>query len=376
MAAALTPPSIPWTPPHVSVNRVRIVDLPGLPVDEEVRGQLAYHLLSIQALTQYAREQAVALRLPDALAAETAATRRELPRFVNRCLTNPEPTVRAAAHLIAQRLGRNLAYILITLRRGDAINRAARPDWTSQEWERWALIERVWLGGGLLSPPLGEQVVAVARATLAELGLPRPQVALAPHGELLPLLGAARYLPPGARAALCLDGGHSRIKRAVVTLTGGRVTGLHPLPPLALPGGFPHLPAPTERLALGHALQELLVGTIARTLAESQAAGWEVGPDLMLSVAAYVEEGRLLGHGLYATLSVLTDDVRPWLAAALQARTGRPWRVHLIHDGTAASAVYAGEPQTAVTMVGTALGIGFPPATAAGLRPLVLEEFS
>lgn len=370
----LSPPPIPFTPPHVSVNRVRLVDLPGLPVDEEVRDRLAYHLLSVQALTGYARAQAVALRLPDALAAETAETRRELPRFVNRCLTSPEPLVQAAARAIARRLGRNLAYILITLQRGDAINRAVRPDWTAQDWERWALIERVWLGGGLMSPPLGEEVVTAARVCLAELGADRPQIALTPHRNELALLGAARYLPAGTRTALGLDCGHTQVKRAVVTLTDGAVTGLHPSPPLPIPASFPHLPAPAERLALGHALQDFVAGAIAQTLVESQAAGWEVGPDLMLSVAAYVESGRLLGNGLYATLNALAEDVRPLLADAAQARTGRSFQVHVIHDGTAASACYAGEPQTAVIMAGTALGIGFPPATAQGLRPLALRE--
>ncbi len=370
----LLPPPIPLTPPHVSINRVRIVDLPGLPVDAEVRDRLAYHLLSVQALTGYAREQATALGLPDTLSAEMGEARREWPPWVSRGLTSPEPSVRAAACAIARRLGRNLAYLLLTLRRGDAVNRAARPDWTAQEWERWAAIERIWLGGGLLNPPLGEAIVAAAQATLTELGATGPAVLLTPYRELLPLLGAVRYLPPQVQAALCLDGGHSRIKRAIVTLTDGAVTGLHPLPPVALPPGFPHLPAPAERLALGHALRDFLVEVIARTLAESQAAGWEVGPDLMLSVAAYVDGGRLLGNGLYATLSALAGDVRPLLAEALQARTGRLWRVHVIHDGTAAGAIYAGEPQTAVMMVGTALGIGFPPATAEGLRPLALRE--
>ena len=47
-------PVIPFTSPHVSVNRVRIVDLPGVPVDVEVRGQLAYDLLSTKALVAQA----------------------------------------------------------------------------------------------------------------------------------------------------------------------------------------------------------------------------------------------------------------------------------------------------------------------------------
>jgi hypothetical protein len=69
-------------------------------------------------------------------------------------------------------------------------------------------------------------------------------------------------------------------------------------------------------------------------------------------------------------LSTLSDDAQPLLAEAIRARIGQPVRVHLIHDGSAACAVHAGEPNTAVILVGTALGIGFPPPDAHRLRPL------
>jgi hypothetical protein len=127
--------SIPFTPPHVSVNRVKIIDLPGLPVDDEVRSQMACYLLSSPAVTRYARERADALQLPVAFSQDTTQTRLELPRFVDGCLSSPSESVCAAAWAIGQRLGRNLGYILLTLRRGDAVNRAARPDWTTEDWE-------------------------------------------------------------------------------------------------------------------------------------------------------------------------------------------------------------------------------------------------
>ena len=46
---------------------------------------------------------------------------------------------------------------------------------------------------------------------------------------------------------------------------------------------------------------------------------------------------------------------------------GCPAAVHLIYDGAAAAALHAGEHQSAVIMVGTALGVGFPPPGAVGL---------
>jgi len=58
-----------------------------------------------------------------------------------------------------------------------------------------------------------------------------------------------------------------------------------------------------------------------------------------------------------------------WVAQQL----GRPVAVHLTHDGTAAGQAFAGDPDAAVIMLGTSLGVGFPAASAAGLAPVSRE---
>ncbi len=129
--------------------------------------------------------------------------------------------------------------------------------------------------------------------------------------------------------------------------------------------------------------QEVLafvLDALARTCREGEAEGQlrpggAVGSralEVMLCIAAYVREGRLHGNGPYALLNTLATDVRELVAEAAAGRIGRRCRVHLIHDGTAAAALHAGERNTAVIVAGTALGVGFPPADAAGLRPIRL----
>ncbi len=66
---------IPTLAPHNSLNRVQIVDLPGLPIDHAVRGQ--------RVVARHARARAEALKLPAALAQDSLETRLELPRFVD-----------------------------------------------------------------------------------------------------------------------------------------------------------------------------------------------------------------------------------------------------------------------------------------------------
>jgi hypothetical protein len=362
--------SIPFTPPHVSVNRVKIMDLPGLPIDDEVRGQMAYHLLSSLAVTRYARERAEELQLPAAFSQDTTQTRLELPRFVDNCLSSPHESVRSAARAVGKRLGRNLGYILLTLRRGDAVNRAARPDWTTEDWEHWAKIERVWLGGGLMRGALGELIVRSARDCLAEHGYAGlPQVDRSPYGEMMAVLGAGRYLPASTRAALCLDFGQTTIKRVCLEFEDG--TMVHMCRFESLVRDLDELPTPaTPGWDAGWKVLDTMKGAITQTLDEAVARGITPDADLMLSVAAYVRGGRLLGNGLYASLNALADDARLLLADAIHAQTGQVTRVHLIHDGTAACTLYAGAPNAAVIVVGTALGIGFPPATDSDLRLL------
>ena len=403
---------IPTTPPTVSVNRVRIVDLPGLPVDDAVRGQAAYHLLSSEAVVTYALRHAAALGLAKAgLPASAAgagvptvppeaglpappagagvptvppeaglpaspagagvptvppAVRREIPRLIDARLHSDDAAARAAAHAIGRRLGRNLSFILLTLHRGDAVNRKARAEWTAADWDRWSRIRRIWLGGGVMSGDLGERMVEEARALLHELGYGEAlQIEITPHRGALSLMGAARYLPAGPRHALAFDFGHTMVKRARFTLDGDTLVAAEHLPSVPTHWSHRNVPESAQRYA-GEDVRDFVAGVVAQTLNEHPVDS----DDLVLSVAAYVRGGRLLGNGIYARMSDAYADVRAALEAAVKARTGRAVRLLLIHDGTAAAALHAGTPHAAVIIVGTALGVGFPPAEIAGLLTL------
>jgi hypothetical protein len=364
---------IPFTPPHVSVNRVRIEDLPGAPVDKGVRGRTAYELVSTKALIGYARQRAAALELPAVWLMDEHQARIEVPRYVDTCLQNSKPRAYHAARAIAERMGRNLGHVLLALKRGDQVNRRARPDWTAADWGRWAGIQNVWLGGGVVSGRFGALMAEAARRYLLQAGIgDQLAVAVDSHAALLPILGAGRYLPPVDRA-LCFDFGQTWVKRAQLRFVHGALSDIGPLPSLPLDWdemGVLNRPDP----ARAGAVFSFVTETIARTLEQWAPIGRPPAPDVMVCVAAYVEGGRLLGNGIYAQMSALADDLRPLLAQSVADQTGRPVRVALIHDGTAAAAVHAGEHNSAVIIVGTALGVGFPPSDADGLRPLQLEK--
>jgi hypothetical protein len=371
---------VPRTPPTASINRVSIIDLPGQRVDDAVRGQQAYHLLSVPAMIRYAQQHADALDLPPRYRdadPELPLLRRELPLWLDDRLKDPNPNLRSAATALAERLGRNLGYLLATLHRGDAVNRAARTEWTDAEWSAWGAVKHVWMGGGVMSGDLGDEMLVHARAVLAETGcaeaLTVTKTGLPRH---MAILGAARYLPRlggagGSQHALALDLGQTSVKRAILSFEQDTLTRVTWLP--TLPVVWPWHSSPDA----GHAIDarevlDFVVETLCAGLQEAAERGVEVDAEGVMSIAAYVDGGRLLGNGIYARMQQLADDVRPLLTDGVAALCGRRIRITILHDGTAAAAVHAGELQvpSAVIVVGTALGVGFPPPSAAGLRAI------
>jgi hypothetical protein len=74
-------------------------------------------------------------------------------------------------------------------------------------------------------------------------------------------------------------------------------------------------------------------------------------------------------RGIYAQLRAISDNLGRWLSQNVSQRVGIRVEINLLHDGTAAARTYAGMAHAAVIMLGTALGVGFPPRTDE-LRPI------
>jgi hypothetical protein len=364
------------------------MDLPGLPLDAAVRGRRGDEMLSNRALLALAAEHADALGLSaDDLPAVTplltrsdVLVRDRAPRVVAAALASADPACRAAGEAVAQRLGRNLGWLLIALHRGDAVNQQVRPDWQPVDWETWAAVQQIWLGGGLSSGRLGEIIAAEARLLLEELAYKQIEVALSPYRGQIALVGAARMLAfaagapasqgkRGRRSVLGLDFGHTLIKRAVLTYVDGALTSLDSLEPRLT--DWRVIDPGQGDAALGRRVLALLADTIAHTAAE---AFW-AEPLALVSVAAYKQRGRLVGNGPYAAIHAAAGDLpaRDILSAAASRRAGIPLPVQVIHDGTAAALAHAGAAHSAVIVIGTALGVGFPPVDRTGLCPVAPE---
>jgi len=365
---------IPETPPQVSINRVHIVDLPGLPIDAVVKGKLGRQLLSSFVVMQYAWEQANALQLPTEYRTNNLKTRLELPPYVSACVSHADSTVRQMAQQIGQRLGRNLGHILVALKQAHSVNQAVRTDWRQADWESWRTIKQVWLTGGLLQGDLGTIIIKQAQQYINHTDYANNlSLNLTPYRSYPTLLGAARYLPIKTGQTFCFDFGHTQVKRAKVNIVEGALVKFAPYPPITVPWDI-HTQAIPLTPELGEQVLHFVSQTITETIVNYHTENTPLNHNLMLCIAAYVKGGHLLGNGLYATLSHLTDDVRLLLAKTLGKQLNQSFNIDLIHDGTAISALHAGESSSVVLALGTALGVGFPPSSSEGLRSMTSLE--
>jgi hypothetical protein len=163
------------------------------------------------------------------------------------------------------------------------------------------------------------------------------------------------------------------IKRALVTMAHDRLVWVRRWPSQhVIWKSVGALDAATPQAVLD--LISGMASDIAESWLRAQEEGLSVARTVPMCIAAYVRDGNPMPAqaGVYMQSNLVTDNLEDALGQMVSDRLGKPIRVRLLHDGTAAAAAYAGEPRCAVITLGTALGIGFPGDETA-LRPLASE---
>ena len=315
-----------------SLNRVVLVDLPGLDVPDDVKGKTGYELVSIAALD----------KLIETHIQENYTTSGDKGLFF-RLLNADDPL----AIRIAETIGRNLGYLLLTLIRGDEVNRQARPEWSDEHWKLWGSIRTVHLGGGLVTGKEGELILKQVQEVIANSGS-KLAVDIAHFSPILPLMGAARYIPTGSRGCV-LDFGGTWIKRGIARFDE---SGLRTILMLSM------VQVEMRPDMSAKVIQAKMLDVIVDTLKQ-----WYFDADVIpISVAAYVDangQPLIAQGGLYMQLARLSDDVPAMLSELVSKRIGKPVTIQLLHDGSAAASFYAPEENAAVLMLGTAIGSGY-----------------
>jgi hypothetical protein len=247
------------------------------------------------------------------------------------------------AAAFADKLGVALAALVATLTLAPADTRAARAEWPNEHWERWRMVRRIVLGGGVLSGALGQRMYIAAQGWLAQLN-PAAELVLALQPRLLMLQGLARKFPNGT--VVVVDAGHTAIKRGIAQMRDGEMESLQPDKLLEVP----HTLNNPDQL-LGH-LVEVLIGQAEKSQANQFALSLSMEVDVEGSVRADVPT-----TSFYRSLSKfrLMSEVEVRLSRQL----GYPCQVKVMHE---ASAAVGGIPNVdAAVLLGTSLGGTFRP---------------
>jgi hypothetical protein len=340
--------------PKASLNRSKILALPGVEVPGEWVGKSGFEVASAKALSRLIRERADALELTHA---ELTLPDRDLPPCLNLRLGSASTGVARAANEIAREFISGVGYLVLSLTRSYSTGLAIEDEWEREYRKHWGTIRTIVFGGGLLSGRLGARFTERLSDFWAAQKFPPMKFAVAPSSNLLALIGAGRSVEDGDKAVLAFDFGGSFVKRA---LFSPYMTILRPLATPAVKDECNE----DELRAVGQMLFDFMAGTIGMTwLKECDAGGRTISRVIPVSVASYMYRGQPIERqgGPYSMLNRVSADVSKAMSQAVSARVGTDVEIRLMHDGTAAAMGFAGLANAAVITLGSALGVGFPP---------------
>ena len=348
--------------PLASLNRRSIIALPG--VDPELVGKTGYDLLSKAALIALIRPHVQELGFAGVDPAH-------LPEALTAALESPERAVRdraaaaadAVASAVAEEYGRRLGYLIASILLSPQGLTSPLVPWEAAYLEHWKTAVRcIVLGGGLSNGRFGQLAGPVVEGVLARCGLPGLSIRVAENPSFLPLIGAARHAPDGIEVGgtppqcmVVADFGGSRAKRGIAFYgPDGTLCRLRLLPSRDIEA----LTGPGKTAELAGAMASLIGETIQKADPDTPLAD-----KVVCSVAAYVEDGQpmRIDRGSYCWLHQISPDLKGWFSQQIGATCSKTVEVEFVHDCDMAACAFAGQPYTAVVMLGTALGVGFVP---------------
>jgi hypothetical protein len=338
--------------PEASLNRTVIA--PVLGADRRLVGRPAFELLSVSALTR--------LALCAGFAPEGANP--DIILALSSALAGDDQTSAAAAVRVLDLFGARVAHLIATLTTA-AHSHAGESAWRSAYLRHWMEIDHVWLGGGLAAA-FGSTLLNAVRAELARLGVGDRIVELAPYAAVLPLVGASRSGTDTATPMIVLDFGHTSVKRGVATVANHQLVRLDLLTRRSTQP-LNSSPAPEQ-------VADFVLETVMDAITTTERRFGSAHGHIVVSVASYVARGRPIAAGP-SKYRPLSDVDIAWLDDELYRRAGNEFHLLFLHDGTAAArGLNAAGGRDAVIMLGTSLGVGFPPP-AETLLPVAPEFF-
>lgn len=341
--------------PYASINVLQIIDLPGLEIEEEIKGKKVSQIFSTSTLIEEIKKNAKKLKINLSLVEDKL-----LPNLLSEKLLDKNEEIKETAESIVKKFGERLAVILLTLKRGDIVNKIIKDNWTNKHWDYWKKNKNVILVGGLASGLLGEKLKFYCEKFVKENEQKCYQITLADQSQNLGMIGCTKKIDAKNKNALIFDLGHSFMKRGFFEVENRKITNQIILKNKKSP--YMDSVSDNDLRAQNDAkkLHEYIVNLIVETYEEIQSQNYDISNQIIVSIANYVKNGVLFGRGGYAKLQLLANNYGNFLEKEISYLLKREMSVTLIHDGTAIAYSFYGERETVCLSLGTSFGIGFP----------------
>ncbi len=344
-----------YVSPVCSINRVRLAKLPVYGIEDGIEGLRANELFSAKIISDDVFATAHRMHLD-----VSEYSYRDLPKLLSDGVLSDDILRHRVATNLSTKYGNRLGLILLTLRTGLKENRLVRDDWTDEHWQYWADVKNVILTGGLASGLLGKRFKEQIQYVFDVAGVKPYNISLFENSAHVGAMGCTKLIEEKDKLFAVLDFGQTNIKRCLIRKRSGElssITTLDTVPSLNMDLTFSDTVENRDRAL---ELHRYLLNVICDTCKDIELARDEVG-EVIISIANYVVGGELNPRrGGYAKLHLLCDDYADLLSHDLSSRMHRPYRVRLVHDGTAIALNFSGSEDSVCMSIGTAFGVGFP----------------
>lgn len=343
--------------PNASINKVIIEKMPTDKVKQDLQGKAALDIFSTELFIEEIKKNSQALKIELANIEEKL-----LPQYFNECLEDEDLLIKSKAEEIIKMFGERLAVILLTLKKGEKINRLKRKDWDDNHWEYWKSIRNIILVGGLSSSKIGEKLKFYVEKIFKDSDEEGYKIILNEDPANSGIKGCASYIQREKEEKLYLifDCGHTFIKRSLVRMQEKEVKEIIKLDKVLSKHVECEFESFEKEKIKAEELHEYLTDSIINTIKYASAQSLIIGNNIAISVANYVKNGLFANRGGYGKLRLIASNYEEYLSDAIYKKLGVRFKISLIHDGTAMAAAFSKYEKSVCISLGTSFGVGFP----------------
>jgi hypothetical protein len=342
---------------NVSINKLVIEKMPTDKVKQDLQGKTALDIFSTELFIKEIKENSKTLKLDIDNIEEKMLT-----QYLGECLESSDLSVKEVANSIVKLFGERLAVILLTLKKGEKINRIKRKDWDDSNWDYWSRLKNVILVGGLSSSKIGKKLKYYVEKVFNESNEEGYNIILNEDSANVGIKGCSTYISgtEEEKLYLILDCGQTFIKRSLVKIQGKEVKDVIKLDKVVSNHIGWNFENSKEEKNEATELHKYLLNLIIGTIETVDGGVNNIGNNIVISIANYVKNGLLANRGGYGKLRLISDNYEEYLSDALYKKSNKKFKITLVHDGTAMAAAFSDYPSSACISLGTVFGVGFP----------------